>query len=85
MRVNSSPNSLSSPAMRQSALLLPRARFVHLFIWGLGVALYSQDIQNVKGFEIGDRVAADNSELCGHCFYCRRGEPLLCENVRPTL
>lgn len=37
--------------------------------------------QNVKGFEIGDRVAADNSELCGHCFYCRRGEPLLCENV----
>lgn len=37
--------------------------------------------QNVKNFEIGDRVAADNSELCGHCFYCRRGEVLLCENV----
>ncbi|ROV89210.1 hypothetical protein VMCG_09891 [Cytospora schulzeri] len=36
--------------------------------------------KNVKGFEIGDRVAADNSELCGHCFYCRRGEVLLCEN-----
>ncbi|KAK4236166.1 chaperonin 10-like protein [Achaetomium macrosporum] len=34
----------------------------------------------VKGFEIGDRVAADNSELCSHCFYCRRGEGLLCEN-----
>lgn len=36
----------------------------------------------VTGFQIGDRVAADNSELCGHCFYCRRGEGLLCENWR---
>lgn len=39
-------------------------------------------VKNVKKFQIGDRVAADNSELCGHCFYCQRGEPLLCENVR---
>lgn len=36
--------------------------------------------KNVKGFNIGDRVAADNSELCMECFYCRRGELLLCEN-----
>ncbi|KAF4471462.1 L-threonine 3-dehydrogenase [Fusarium albosuccineum] len=36
--------------------------------------------KNVHGFEIGDRVAADNSELCNECFYCRRGQPLLCEN-----
>ncbi|KAI9802497.1 MAG: hypothetical protein M1825_002882 [Sarcosagium campestre] len=35
--------------------------------------------KNVKGFEIGDRVAADNSELCNECFYCRRGQLLLCE------
>lgn len=34
----------------------------------------------VKGFNIGDRVVADNSELCNECFYCRRGELLLCEN-----
>ncbi|PGH19172.1 chlorophyll synthesis pathway protein BchC [Polytolypa hystricis UAMH7299] len=34
----------------------------------------------VKGFNIGDRVVADNSELCGECFYCRRGEELLCEH-----
>jgi D-arabinitol dehydrogenase (NADP+) len=34
----------------------------------------------VRGFQIGDRVVADNSELCGQCFYCRRGEELLCEN-----
>ncbi|KAM0427309.1 hypothetical protein ACHAPT_007744 [Fusarium lateritium] len=36
--------------------------------------------KNVSGFAIGDRVAADNSELCNECFYCRRGQPLLCEN-----
>ena len=36
----------------------------------------------VTDFKVGDRVAADNAELCGHCFYCRRGEYLLCENVR---
>ncbi|KAL2868843.1 zinc-dependent alcohol dehydrogenase family protein [Aspergillus lucknowensis] len=34
----------------------------------------------VKGFNIGDRVVADNSELCGECFYCRRGDELFCEN-----
>ena len=35
---------------------------------------------NVKGFSIGDRVVADNTELCGTCFHCRRNEPLFCEN-----
>lgn len=34
----------------------------------------------VKGFQVGERVVADNSELCGECFYCRRGEELLCEH-----
>ncbi|KAI9738506.1 MAG: hypothetical protein M1818_005403 [Claussenomyces sp. TS43310] len=34
----------------------------------------------VKGFKVGERVVADNSELCNECFYCRRGEPLLCEH-----
>jgi D-arabinose 1-dehydrogenase-like Zn-dependent alcohol dehydrogenase len=33
-----------------------------------------------KGFSVGDRVCADNSELCGECFCCRRGQELLCEN-----
>ncbi|KAG8405354.1 hypothetical protein J3458_022014 [Metarhizium acridum] len=41
--------------------------------------------KNVKGFQIGDRVAADNSELCNECFYCRRGQLLLCENVRAAV
>ncbi|KAJ6007242.1 alcohol dehydrogenase [Penicillium herquei] len=41
------------------------------------VAAFGSD---VRGFKIGDRVVADNSELCGHCFYCRRGKELFCEN-----
>ncbi|RDA84756.1 hypothetical protein CP532_6944 [Ophiocordyceps camponoti-leonardi (nom. inval.)] len=36
--------------------------------------------KDVRDFQIGDRVAADNSELCNECFYCRRGQLLLCEN-----
>ncbi|KFA78356.1 hypothetical protein S40288_05008 [Stachybotrys chartarum IBT 40288] len=36
--------------------------------------------KNVKDYKVGDKVAADNSELCEECFYCRRGQPLLCEN-----
>jgi len=35
--------------------------------------------KDVKGFEVGERVVADNSELCNECFYCRRGQLLLCE------
>ncbi|KAJ5206825.1 hypothetical protein N7491_002542 [Penicillium cf. griseofulvum] len=34
----------------------------------------------VRDFEIGERVVADNSELCGTCFYCRRGDELFCEH-----
>jgi len=34
-----------------------------------------------QGFKVGDRVAADNSEFCEQCFYCRRGELLMCENA----
>jgi D-arabinitol dehydrogenase (NADP+) len=34
----------------------------------------------VKGFHIGDRVTADNTVLCGECFYCRRNQPLYCHN-----
>jgi D-arabinitol dehydrogenase (NADP+) len=36
--------------------------------------------ENVKGFKIGDKVTADNSELCGHCHFCRQGKLLYCEN-----
>ncbi|KAF2968782.1 hypothetical protein GQX73_g4801 [Xylaria multiplex] len=37
---------------------------------------------DVKGFKVGDRVAAENSEYCGYCFYCGRGDELLCENFK---
>jgi len=36
--------------------------------------------ENVKKFSPGDRVVADNTELCGYCFYCKRDQPLFCEN-----
>jgi len=36
--------------------------------------------KDVKKFKVGQRVVADNSELCGECFYCVRGEALLCEH-----
>ena len=35
----------------------------------------------VENFKVGDRVAAANSAPCGDCFYCRRGEYNLCENL----
>jgi D-arabinitol dehydrogenase (NADP+) len=34
----------------------------------------------VEGLQIGGRVAADNTVLCGHCYFCRRDEPLYCQN-----
>ena len=34
----------------------------------------------VEEVKVGQRVVCDNTELCGHCFYCRRDEPLFCEN-----
>ena len=34
----------------------------------------------VTAFKKGDRVAADNTVLCGECYYCRRNQPLYCEN-----
>lgn len=35
----------------------------------------------VEGFAVGQRVVAANSAPCGHCFYCRRDRPSLCENL----
>ena len=36
--------------------------------------------KNAKGFQVGDRVAADLNITCGTCYFCRRGEPLLCQD-----
>jgi L-iditol 2-dehydrogenase len=34
---------------------------------------------NVKDLEIGDRVSVDICMPCGTCYFCRRGEGLLCQ------
>lgn len=36
--------------------------------------------EEVYGFKLGDRVVGDNTVLCGECYYCRRNQPLFCEN-----
>ena len=36
--------------------------------------------EGVSGLGVGQRVAADNTVLCGHCPSCRRDEPLFCRN-----
>jgi D-arabinitol dehydrogenase (NADP+) len=35
----------------------------------------------VNGLSEGDRVVANSNEACGKCFYCLRGDFLLCENL----
>ena len=37
--------------------------------------------ENVEGFNVGDRVVAANSPPCGECFFCKKGEENLCENL----
>jgi threonine dehydrogenase-like Zn-dependent dehydrogenase len=37
-----------------------------------------------NGFKEGDRVTADINMSCGHCYYCIRGEQLLCNNFTQT-
>jgi D-arabinitol dehydrogenase (NADP+) len=36
--------------------------------------------KNVTGFSHGDRCVADVGITCENCFYCRRGQSLLCED-----
>ncbi|MES2392203.1 MAG: galactitol-1-phosphate 5-dehydrogenase, partial [Acidobacteriota bacterium] len=35
---------------------------------------------NVTSFAPGDRVTFDSTVFCGQCFFCRRGQPNLCDN-----
>ncbi len=37
--------------------------------------------EGVTNVKVGDRVAVANSAPCGECFYCKRGEFNLCENL----
>ena len=36
--------------------------------------------EGISNWKIGDRAAAANSAPCGECFFCRRGQPELCED-----
>lgn len=44
--------------------------------WGV----VEQGGKNSRGIKVGDRVSADICLTCGTCYFCRRGEPLLCQN-----
>lgn len=35
---------------------------------------------DVTEWKSGDRVTCDNTVLCGYCYYCRRNQPLYCQN-----
>jgi L-iditol 2-dehydrogenase len=37
--------------------------------------------EGVRGFKIGQRVVAANSAPCGQCFFCRRDQENLCEDL----
>jgi L-iditol 2-dehydrogenase len=37
--------------------------------------------KGVQGFQVATRVTANVFAECGHCFYCRKGQGNLCENL----
>lgn len=37
--------------------------------------------EGVTRFKEGDRVVTHNSAPCGHCYWCKRGQYSLCENI----
>ncbi len=39
--------------------------------------------EGAEGFSTGDRVVMATSVSCGECFYCEKGHPNLCLDVRP--
>ncbi|OBZ77195.1 D-arabinitol dehydrogenase 1 [Grifola frondosa] len=46
------------------------------------VGIVSDLGKGVTGFTRGDRCVADPGVTCGHCFFCRRGKSVLCENFK---
>ena len=37
--------------------------------------------EGVTKFKVGDRVVAHNSAPCGKCYYCKKGQPSMCEDL----
>ncbi len=60
---------------------------LHRYRWGAALGIgheFSGDIvaigQDVKGLQVGDRVAVEPHRFCGECAWCRRGDEIgLCE------
>ena len=57
-------------------MIVPPALFGHELAGDI-VAVGEQ----VRGFKVGQRVVAANSAPCGDCFYCRRDNENLCEDL----
>ncbi len=57
-------------------MIVPPSPFGHEFA-GEVVAVG----RDVERFRVGDRVVASNSAPCGTCFYCRRNQANLCEDL----
>jgi L-iditol 2-dehydrogenase len=57
-------------------MIVPPALFGHELAGDI-VAMGSE----VGGFQIGERVVAANSAPCGDCFFCRRGQDNLCDDL----
>lgn len=57
-------------------MIVPPALFGHEF-----AGIIEQVGREVKGFRAGDRVVALNSAPCGQCFYCKKHQENLCEDL----
>ena len=57
-------------------MIVPPALFGHEL--GGDIVAMGPDVQN---FKIGQRVVAANSAPCGECFYCKRDQENLCEDL----
>ena len=57
-------------------MIVPPALFGHEL--GGDIVAMGKD---VRGFKVGQRVVAANSAPCGECFYCRRNQENLCEDL----
>ena len=57
-------------------MIAPPALFGHELAGDI-VAMGSE----VRGFHVGQRVVAANSAPCGVCYFCRRGQENLCEDL----
>ena len=57
-------------------MLVPPALFGHEFAGD--IVAVSEGVQN---FQVGQRIVAANSAPCDQCFFCRRHQPNLCEDL----